>query len=72
VIVQEEIARLQAKYSADFKDGARLGLGLKPAGPREPGDYPKGFHPWPLERRNAWFAGFNRGYATWKNKKGPR
>ena len=23
---------------------------------------PRGFHVWPLERRNVWFAGFNRGF----------
>ena len=28
--------------------------------------YPRGFTDWPLERRNAWFAGFNVGYCDRK------
>jgi hypothetical protein len=24
--------------------------------------YPRGFHQWPLDRRNAWYAAFNLGY----------
>ena len=31
-------------------------------GEREPGGYPRGFHAWPLDRRNSWFAGFNVGF----------
>jgi hypothetical protein len=59
---RSEVARLRERYPEEFTDGLSLGLGNKPAGPREPGDYPKGFHDWTLERRNAWFAGFNLGY----------
>jgi hypothetical protein len=46
-----------------FDDGARCGAGLKIGGPREPGGYPMGFRGWPLERRNAWFSGWNFGNA---------
>jgi hypothetical protein len=55
-------AHLKSKYPTEFRDGARtafLGKGDGPA--REKGDYPLGFDDWPLERRNAWYAGFNVG-----------
>jgi hypothetical protein len=39
----------------EFRDGARRAFqGVK--------RYPRGFTDWPLDRRNAWFAGFNVGY----------
>jgi hypothetical protein len=54
---------LRAKYPSEFDDGARCGATLTYPGKREPGGYPKGFHGWALDRRNAWFGGFNAGYA---------
>jgi hypothetical protein len=52
---------LRRKWRNAFDDGARCAfLGEYPA-EREPGGYPKGFHSWPLDKRNAWFAGFNLG-----------
>jgi hypothetical protein len=54
-------ARLKAKYPAEFRDGVRAAFLGKGDGQCEPGDYPLGFHGWPLERRNAWFAGYNTG-----------
>jgi hypothetical protein len=59
-----ERAALKALYPVDFADGENCGRGLVPPGPRERGDYPKGFHDWPLNRRNAWFAGFNFTYRS--------
>lgn len=57
------IARdLRGKYPDAFDDGVRSGLGLPVKAPREPGGYPLHFHQWPLEKRNAWFAGYNRGH----------
>jgi hypothetical protein len=38
-----------------------MGAGSEPGGERDKGGYPLGFHDWPLERRNAWLAGFNFG-----------
>lgn len=46
----------------EFRDGVRCGFLQKRDGPRDAGGYPLGFNHWPLERRNAWFAGFNVGF----------
>ena len=51
----------RGRFPMEWDDGLKLGMGHGPAGQRERGDYPKGFHDWPLDRRNAWFAGFNVG-----------
>jgi hypothetical protein len=61
---------LRAKYPSEFDDGARCGATLSYPGEREPGGYPKGSHGWPLEKRNAWYAAFNIGYA--KRNQEPR
>jgi hypothetical protein len=53
--------RLREKWPPEFRDGARCGFTKGHEGPRDPGGYPQGFQRWPLERRNAWFAGFNVG-----------
>lgn len=52
---------IRARWPAEWRDGARCGLSQKYEGPRERGGYPIGFHGWPLDRRNAWHAGFNYG-----------
>ena len=59
---EDEVARLRQRWPEEFRDGARCGFLLRFDGEREKGGYPRGFHLWPFERRNAWFAGFNRGY----------
>jgi hypothetical protein len=59
--VLAEVARIEAAFPAEFLDGFKSGLDVKVEGRREPGNYPAGFHGWPLVRRNAWFAGANRG-----------
>ena len=56
------MARLRQRWPEEFRDGARCGFLLRFDGDRERGGYPRGFHVWPLDRRNAWFAGFNRGF----------
>jgi hypothetical protein len=58
----EELTRLRERWSAEFTDGARCAFLLRFDGERESGGYPRGFHRWPLGRRNAWFAGFSRGF----------
>lgn len=59
---EPEIEALRSRWLAEFRDAARCGFLLRVDGEREAGGYPKGFHRWPLERRNAWFAGFNVGF----------
>lgn len=52
---QERRDSLQKRYPEEFSDGANRALkGIK--------RYPAKFLSWPLERRNAFFAGFNVGY----------
>ena len=59
--VRNERRRLKRLHPDAYNDGLLVGMGIK-EGPREPGNYPKGFHQWELEKRNAWFAGANLGY----------
>jgi hypothetical protein len=61
VSAEYERATIRAEWPAEFDDGARCGFLGRLESPREPGGYPLGFHGWPLARRNAWFAGFNKG-----------
>ena len=61
VTAQAERDAIRLKWQAEFDDGARCAFLQRADGPRESGGYPKGFHAWQLERRNAWFAGFNQG-----------
>lgn len=56
-----EIERLRSAWRAEFRDGARCAFLEKYEATRLPGGYPHGFHDWPLDQRNAWFAGFNQG-----------
>jgi hypothetical protein len=51
---RQERAQLERAFPDAYRDGARRGLF---------GDdrYPPGFLEWPLDQRNAWFAGFNIG-----------
>ena len=60
--VHAERTRLKNKWPDAWRDGMRVGLGLPLTGARERGDYPKGFHGWALDQRNAWFAAFNIGF----------
>ena len=47
----------------EFADGAKRAF----SGNRL---YPPGFKDWPLDRRNAWFAGWNKGYVDRKKREG--
>jgi hypothetical protein len=58
----EEIEQLRARWPAEWRDGARCAFLLEFPGDREASGYPRGFHRWPLERRNAWFSGYTRGF----------
>jgi hypothetical protein len=55
-------AALRAMWPAEFFDGGAVACFGKAEGEREKGGYPKGFHDRALERRNAWFEGFNAGW----------
>jgi hypothetical protein len=55
--------RIRKEFPREFADGETVGAGWEPGGEREKGGYPIGFHDWEMARRNAWFAGFNLGYA---------
>jgi hypothetical protein len=56
-----ERERLFRAYPEEYNDGARRGYS---------GDklYPLRFNDWSLERRNAWFAGWNVGYCDRKRQ----
>ena len=58
----EERERLCRAYPDEYADGARRAY----AGNKL---YPRRFAAWPLERRNAWFAGFNVGYCDRKRER---
>jgi hypothetical protein len=53
--------RLKRAWPDEFADAERCAFLRRFAGKRERGGYPLGFHRCPLERRNAWFAGYNFG-----------
>jgi hypothetical protein len=61
--VAEERGQISRAFPAEFADGAKRGF----TGNRL---YPRRFKDWPLERRNAWFAGFNVGYLDRKRAEG--
>jgi hypothetical protein len=59
---RDEVKGFEPQSPDEYRDGARCAFLRRFDGVRQEGGYPPGFHHWPLERRNAWFAGFNRGY----------
>jgi hypothetical protein len=61
---------LRTRWPDEFNDGVRAAMG-RCNGSREKGGYPLGFHDWPLDRRNAWWAGFNVGYENRLKRMGP-
>jgi hypothetical protein len=46
--------KIRAQLPDEYDAGARAGF-------TQSSDYPSGFHSWPLERRDAFFAGYNAG-----------
>jgi hypothetical protein len=56
-----ERARLKRAWPDEFADGERVAFLQRFAGERERGGYPRGFHGWPLERKNSWYCGCNFG-----------
>jgi hypothetical protein len=53
---------IRTRAQAEFDDGARCAFLCEFPGEREAGGYPRGFHQWALDRRNAWFSGYSRGF----------
>ena len=52
---------LLAKYPAEFRHGYLSGYTGEPQPPCDSAGYMVGHHTWPLERKNAWFSGWNLG-----------
>jgi hypothetical protein len=65
-VVPPDIARAVAcfaeKWPEEFRLGYRFGRFGKTDPPCDRAGYPQGFHGWPLDRRNAWWCGLNRGW----------
>jgi hypothetical protein len=59
--VAKEVERFADRWPEEFRLGYRFGFRGKADPPCDEASYPAGFHGWPLERRNAWFCGFNSG-----------
>jgi hypothetical protein len=62
--VELERRRWREVYPAEFNDGVRIGFFRKAKSARDPagGGYPLGIHAWSIDRKNAWFCGFNLGH----------
>jgi hypothetical protein len=56
-----DLTAIRSRWRDEFRDGARSAFLMRFDGDREAGGYPRGFLRWPLDRRNAWFCGFNVG-----------
>ena len=52
---------LLAKYPAEFRHGYLSGYTREYQPPCDAAGYMIGHHTWPLERKNAWFVGWNLG-----------
>jgi hypothetical protein len=60
-------AALCEKYPAEFHHGYATGYVGDPQPPCDAAGYQPGFRTWPLDRRNAWFAGWNLGNVERQN-----
>lgn len=56
-----EVSRVEVAFPDEFRHGFRAAFLQKSDEPCDKGGYPPGFHTWPLDRRNAWWCGFNSG-----------
>lgn len=52
---------LLKRYPAEFEHGYLSGFTGELQSPCDQAGCPSGFHSWPLQRRNAWYAGWNLG-----------
>jgi hypothetical protein len=60
--VDREREAIRKRFPDEYRDGYRVAFLQEHKGDRERGAYPRGFHAWPLDRRNTWFAGANHGH----------
>ena len=58
---EREIERLANLWPNEYRLGYRFGFRGKADQPCDRAGYPEGFHGWPLERRNTWWCGWNKG-----------
>jgi hypothetical protein len=56
-----ELQRIIAEFPGEFERGYKSGFTGEDEATCDQGGYPFGFHNWTLDRRNAWWAGFNQG-----------
>jgi hypothetical protein len=56
------VERLASRWPDEFRLGYRFGFRRKADPACDRAGYPSGFHAWPLNRRNAWWAGWNQGH----------
>jgi hypothetical protein len=52
---------LLARHPDEFRHGYLTGNSGERQAYSDDAGYPAGFHTWPLERRNAWYTGWNLG-----------
>jgi hypothetical protein len=67
----EERERLWRAFPGEYRDGLMCGFSRHFPGQRD-GGFPRGFHRWPREKRNAWFAGFDAGFHDWLSGRYPQ
>lgn len=60
--VKDEREIIRNRWPVEWRDGLECGFLQNYEGERDSAGYPKGFHKWTLEWRNAWYAGFNLGF----------
>jgi hypothetical protein len=58
---RREIDRLASAWPDEYRLGYRFGFLKRADPPCDRAGYPLGLHSWPLDRRNAWWAGWNVG-----------
>ena len=58
---EREIERLANLGPDEYRLGYRFGFRGKADPPCDRAGYPEGFHSWLLDRRNAWWCGWNQG-----------
>jgi hypothetical protein len=62
-----EQERWRKAYPTEFKGGATFGFSVGADDPRQ-GWYPRGFHQWDGDRKNAWYCGWHAGYLVRKRQ----
>jgi hypothetical protein len=58
---EAERARLEARWPKEYRLGYRFGFLGKADKPHDSAGYPIGLAAWPIDRKNAWWCGWNDG-----------